>query len=44
MSKFLKFIDKYEKAKQPLQIFIYILIGVAMISTLIGIILGLKSC
>ena len=44
MSKFLKFIDKYEKAKQILQIFIYILIGVAMISTLIGIILGLKSC
>ena len=44
MSKFFKFLDKYEKAKQPLQIAIYIIVGAALISTLLGIILGLRSC
>lgn len=44
MSKFFKFLDKYEKAKQPLQIAIYIIIGAAIISTLIGVIFGLRSC
>lgn len=44
MSKFFKFLDKYEKAKQPLQIVIYIIIGAAIISTLIEVIFGLRSC
>ena len=44
MSKFFKFLYKYEKAKQPLQIAIYIIIGAAIISTLIGVIFGLRSC
>ena len=44
MSKFFKFLDKYEKAKQPLQIVIYIIIGVAVVSTLIGVLFGLRSC
>lgn len=43
MSKFFKFLDKYEKAKQPLQIVIYIIIGAAVVSTLIGVIFGLRS-
>lgn len=44
MSKFLKFLDKYEKTKKPLQIVIYIVIGAAVVSTLIGVIFGLRSC
>ena len=44
MSKFLNYINKYEKIKRPIQIFIYICIVIAIIATLIGVVLGLKSC
>ena len=44
MSKFFKFLEKYENFKKPIQWFIYIFIAAVAISSLIGIIFGVKSC
>lgn len=44
MSKFFKFLDKYEKFKKPIQIVIYIFIAMVFASTIIGVIFGVKSC
>lgn len=44
MSKFLNFIDKYQKAIQPIQMIIYIVVGGALLCFLIGVIFGFKSC
>ena len=44
MSKFFHFLEKYENFKKPIQWGIYVLIAIAAISTLVGVIFGVRSC
>lgn len=44
MSKFFNFLEKYDNFKKPIQWGIYILIAIVAVSTLVGIIFGVRSC
>ena len=44
MSKFFNFLNKYEEVKKTIQWCIYIILAGALVSTLLGVIFGFKSC
>lgn len=44
MSKILNCFEKYQKLKRPIQLAIYLVLAIAIVGTVIGIILGTKSC
>ena len=44
MSKFFNFLEKYDNFKRLIQWGIYIVIAIASVSTLVGVIFGVRSC